>query len=64
MGQLFLLMIKFDFIVHLIWISTYDNVNADHLSRDDREEEFLTSVYETGCWSPDTVPVRLEGAGR
>ena len=36
--ELFLLMIKFDFIVHLIWISTHDNVNADRppLSRGPR----------------------------
>ena len=62
--ELFLLMIKFDFIVHLIWISTHDNVNADHLSREDREAEFLREVYESNCCAPDTVPIRLEGAGR
>ena len=33
--ELFLLMIKYDFILHVIWISTNDNVNADALSRVD-----------------------------
>ena len=64
--ELFLLMIKFDFVLHVIWISTHDNVNADALSRVDGEEKFLQEVYkpEHECWSPDTVPIRLEGAGR
>ena len=64
--ELFLLMIKYDFVLHVIWISTHDNVNADALSRVDGEEKFLREVYkpEHACWSPDTVPVRLDGAGR
>ena len=64
--ELFLLMIKYDFILHVIWISTNDNVNADALSRVDGEEKFLREVYkpEHACWSPDTVPIRLDGAGR
>jgi len=64
--ELFLLMIKYDFILHVIWISTHDNVNADALSRVDGEEKFLREVYkpEHACWSPDTVPIRLDGAGR
>ena len=43
--ELFLLMIKYDFILHVIWIGTNDNVNADALSRVDGEEKFLREVY-------------------
>ena len=36
------------------------------LSRVDGEEKFLREVYkpEHACWAPDTVPIRLAGAGR
>ena len=61
--ELFLLMVKYRFVIDWNWISTHDNVNADHLSRD-REDQFLTTVYETECWSADTTPVRMAGAGR
>ena len=62
--ELFLLMVQFCFVLDLQWISTHDNVNADHLSRKDREADFLQTVYESDCWSADTQPNRLEGAGR
>ena len=39
-------MIKYDFVLHVIWISTHDNVNADALSRVDGEEKFLREVYK------------------
>ena len=55
-------MIKYDFILHVIWIGTNDNVNADALSRVDGEEKFYNP--EHACWSPGTVPIRLDGAGR
>ena len=61
--EIFLLMVKYRFVVDWNWISTHDNVGADHLSRN-REEAFITSAYATECWSADTVPIRLEGAGR
>jgi hypothetical protein len=61
--ELFLLMVRYSFVIDWIWLSSEDNVNADHLSRD-REEEFLTSVYETECWSADTGPIRMSDAGR
>ena len=63
--ELFLLMLRYEFIVNLVWICTEDNVNADHLSRD-REGDFLEDAYapEHGCWAADTVPDRMEGAGR
>ena len=64
--ELFLLMLRFEFVLNLVWISTHDNVNADHLSREDREGEFLGAAHDPtlGCWEPGTVPVRMEGAGR
>ena len=55
-------MLKYEFIIEWLWISTNDNVDADHLSRD-REGDFLESVYKSGCWSSDTEPIRLVGAG-
>ena len=60
--ELFLLMLKYEFIIEWLWISTNDNVDADHLSRD-RESDFFESVYKSGCWSSDTEPIRLVGAG-
>ena len=61
--ELFLLMIRFEFVIEWYWISSEDNLNSDHLSRN-RESKFLTTVYESGCWSPDVAPQRLDGAGR
>ena len=61
--ELFVLQVAYEFIIEYVWISTHDNVNADHLSRG-REEDFLTSVYESGFWTPNVVPRRMEGAGR
>ena len=62
--ELFLLMCKYAFVLDLQWISTHDNVNADHLSREGREEEFLKSVHETECLAADATLLRMEGAGR
>ena len=56
-------MIEFGFVISWLWISTHDNVNADHLSRG-READFLRTVYETGFWAVDTVVRRLPDAGR
>ena len=61
--ELFVLMIEFGFVISWLWISTHDNVNADHLSRG-READFLRTVYETGFWAVDTVVRRLPDAGR
>ena len=61
--ELFMLQVAYEFIIEWWWISTHDNINADHLSRD-REDKFLVSVYESGFWSSETVPQRMEGAGR
>ena len=57
------LQVAYEFIIEWLWISTKDNVNADHLSRD-RESDFLETVYSSGFWAEDTVPRRMEGAGR
>ena len=61
--ELFLLVIRYRFVIDWQWISTHDNVNSDHLSRD-READFLKSVYDSKCWSSDIKPDRMEGAGR
>ena len=61
--DLFLLMLKFRFVIDWHWISTDDNVDADHLSRD-REQDFLSSVHETGRLDEGAVLRRMDGAGR
>jgi hypothetical protein len=64
MKELFVLQVKYGFILSPFWISTVDNFLADHLSRD-REELFLHLVH-TGDFLLDTArPIwRSEGAGR
>ena len=63
--ELFVLMVQYGFVIAWMWISTHDNINADHLSRG-RPGDFLRTVYETGFWSADTVPQPgpMQGAKR
>ena len=56
------LQIKYNFILMSYWISSEDNLLADHLSRD-REEDFLRDVWATGFWKPGTVVQRHPEAG-
>ena len=53
------------FVLKPRWISTTDNVEADHLSRR-REDEFLGAVYKSGFWDSGVLPRRhpLSGAIR
>ena len=46
----FVIQVRHCFLVNWFWLSTEDNVLADHLSRG-REDEFLTEVVRTGFWS-------------
>ena len=57
--ELFLLMVKYNFVVDLQWISTDENVNADDLSRD-KEQDFLDRMAEDGV----TVAAREVGSGK
>ena len=59
----FTLQIKYNFVLQPYWISTTDNLLADHLSRD-READFLSDVFSTNFWPSDVVPRRAETAGR
>ena len=61
--ELFVLQVAYEFIIEWLWISTTDNVNADHLSRN-READFLETVYSSGFWEKGTVPRRMVDAGR
>ena len=48
--QWFVVQVRHCFLVNWFWLSSEDNVLADHLSRG-REEEFLQAVLDTGFWS-------------
>ena len=54
--EIFHLCIKFNCVVLFEWISSEDNLLADHLSRD-RELDFLAAVFAVGFWVT-TVKVR------
>ena len=64
MKQLFILQVKFDFILSPFWISSEDNYLSDHLSRD-REFAFLALVHTVDFLSDTSRPIRrMDGAGR
>ena len=64
MKQLFILQVKFDFILSPFWISSEDNYLSDHLSRD-REVAFLILVHTVDFLSDTSRPIRrMDGAGR
>ena len=46
----FVIQVRHCFLVNWFWLSSEDNVLADHLSRG-REDEFLKEVVRTGFWS-------------
>ena len=52
--RFFVLQVRHSFIVDWRWISTHDNVWADHLSRN-REDAFMHSVEALGCWAPGST---------
>ena len=61
--HLFVLQIRFDFVLNPFWISTTDNWLADHLSRN-REGEFLAGVRDSGFLQGDASLSRAADAGR
>jgi hypothetical protein len=61
--ELFALQVQGQFILDSFWLSSEDNLLADHLSRN-REYEFLMEAVPSGFWSVGTLPLRYEGAGR
>ena len=64
MKELFVLQVKFGFILSPFWISTVDNFLADHLSRG-REELFLYLVHSEEFLIDTARPIlRLGDAGR
>ena len=60
--EIFHLCIKFNCVVLFEWISSEDNLLADHLSRD-RELEFLAAVFAVGFWSAAITVRRHLSAG-
>ena len=61
--ELFALQVQFGFVFDFFWLSSEDNLLADHLSRD-RELQFLTDVFVTGFFEKSVVPLRSHDAGR
>ena len=59
--ELFAKQVKGQFIIESFWLSSEDNLLADHLSRD-REAAFLRDAYLTGFWGEDVVPLKMERA--
>ena len=53
--ELFYWQLHFNVVFDFFWLSTVDNKEADHLSRD-RFAEFMATVRDTGFWSSETVP--------
>ena len=60
--ECFALMVQFQCILDTFWLSSEDNLLADHLSRD-REWEFLRDAVPSGFWEPGTFPLRFVGSG-
>ena len=64
MRHLFILQVKYEFVLAPFWISTVDNWLSDHLSRG-RELAFLHGVHTSEFLLDSARPIhRLEGAGR
>ena len=62
--RVFVLQIRYNCLCRFFWLSSEDNLLADHLSREDGLERFLRDVYATGYWSADVVPSPELDAGR
>lgn len=60
--ELFALQVQHTCVLDPFWLSSEDNVLADHLSRD-REDECLVAAFATGFWLPDVCPQRHADAG-
>ena len=60
--EIFHLCIKFNCVILFEWISSEDNLLADHLSRD-RELDFLGAVFAVGFWSVAIAVRRHREAG-
>ena len=64
MRHLFVLQVKYEFVLAPFWISTVDNSLSDHLSRG-REQAFLHGVHSSEFLLDNARPIhRMEGAGR
>ena len=50
----FILQVRHCFLVNWFWVSSEDNLLADHLSRN-REEDFLADVRRTKFWSAEAT---------
>ena len=48
--QWFVIQVRHSFLVNWFWLSSEDNVLADHLSRG-REQDFLKAARDEGFWS-------------
>jgi hypothetical protein len=61
--SLFVLQVKFTFILQPYWLSSADNFLADALSRG-KIDEFLAELEGSGFLAPGAVPFQRPGAGR
>ena len=61
--HLFVLQVRYDFVLASYWLSSEDNFLADDLSRD-REEDFLAAVGTSGFLFPGAVLQRHPAARR
>ena len=60
--ELFYLQLRFECVLDFFWLSSSDNLLADHLSRD-RESSFLHDAYATGFWDSAVSPRRHASSG-
>jgi hypothetical protein len=60
--EIFALQVRFQCILETFWLSSEDNVLADHLSRD-REWEFLRDAVASGFWQEGMLPLKHVEAG-
>ena len=60
--EIFHLCIRFNCVILFEWISSEDNLLADHLSRD-RELDFLAAVFAVGFWAVSVTVRRHRLAG-
>ena len=60
--EVFVEQVKHECILDTFWLSSEDNVVADHLSRD-REALGLESAFTSGFWTPGVQPIKHARAG-
>jgi hypothetical protein len=60
--ELFAKQVQYRCVLDFFWLSTHDNLLADHLSRN-RVNEFYRDVYATGYWEASIVPRLLQPSG-